>query len=255
MTILTILSFCRHRTLGWEGVIFQGDDDRIQVTNGIEIWENPDHLWGGLEMAKEIDLTKLCAALENHHQHQEQLLKELREYPNRPLSPDQEYLARPLLEGTTFVIQSDEIKISTPSSVLVQVRSPVRLRYKKLMADYREVLALAKERNLCISFVNHFRRKIRANWHSYQTELEKQCCLYESLMEWARCIQIRGVHVGYRDDAALQSCGDQCAKYMEHFYSHAICTQMVWIAKELSAHRLELDGNPEMRGKDTKIYL
>lgn len=61
--------------------------------------------------------------------------------------------------------------------------------------------------------------------------------------------------MGYRDDAALQSCGDQCAKYMEHFYSHAICTQMVWIAKELSAHRLELDGNPEMRGKGTKIYL
>lgn len=61
---MRILSYCRHKTAGWEGVIFQEDDGQVWITNGPAIWNDSEKRRASLETVAQVDLAAICKNLE-----------------------------------------------------------------------------------------------------------------------------------------------------------------------------------------------
>lgn len=53
---MKILNYCRHKKAGWEGVIFEDDFGKRQVTNGIAIWETTEKRLSQLELVNTINV-------------------------------------------------------------------------------------------------------------------------------------------------------------------------------------------------------
>lgn len=107
---LRILAFCRHKSAGWEGVIFQEDDGRTRITNGIAVWDDSEKRRAALEEVKSVDLQTICEGLERYSLHHA-LLELLRTDPEAVDKQDQEYLAEPLVEELRFQISDEKIDI------------------------------------------------------------------------------------------------------------------------------------------------
>ena len=88
---MRILAFCRHKSAGWEGVIFQEDDGRTRITNGVAVWDDSEQRRAALEEVKNVDLQAICEGLERYSLHHA-LLKLLRTAPEAADKQDQEYL-------------------------------------------------------------------------------------------------------------------------------------------------------------------
>lgn len=63
---MKIHNFCRHKTTGWEGVIFEDDFGKVYITNGLGIWEENEKRMAGLEFVSSIDLPRLYTDLERY---------------------------------------------------------------------------------------------------------------------------------------------------------------------------------------------
>ena len=63
---MKFLHYCRHKTAGWEGVVYEDDEGKCHVTNGIGIWEMNDRRRSSLETVPVIDMEKLRAYAEKY---------------------------------------------------------------------------------------------------------------------------------------------------------------------------------------------
>lgn len=63
---MKIHNFCRHKTVGWEGVIFEDDSGKVYITNGLGLWEENEKRLAGLEFVQSIDLPRLYTDLERY---------------------------------------------------------------------------------------------------------------------------------------------------------------------------------------------
>ena len=246
---MKILMFCRHKSAGWEGVIFQEDDGRIRITNGAAIWDDSEKRRASLEEVKTVELQNICDGLEHYNLH-DRLPALLR------ARMDQDYLARPLVKDLRYEISEQQIDIRCSGTILAQAKGPSPiLDQKSLLEQYSSVLKLGKERRVQISFVNHMRRKIRTHWKEYLTAAADRAQTYQKMLDQARVLEQRGIHIGYRYDKMLQE-WYRLQVYYEMFYRNGnICHEMEWIARELKDLAWEFADHPEMRGRGHKIYL
>ena len=249
------LAFCRQRTAGWEGVIFQEDDGRIRITNGMAIWEDSEKRRASLEPVDRIDLARLRDGLERYQLHG-QLAAALRSWENGETPADQEYLSRPALEDVQFLISERELCIRSEHTVYAQALAPEQvLDQRELLAQYRYVLKTAKERNIRISYTNHYHKRIRERWPSYKAAAGERDAVYQKMLEQAAMLQQRGIHLGCRDDVVLQGMYCLQERYREFYHSQNPCGEMTGIAGELKRLEKELRDHPEWGGPETRIYL
>lgn len=252
---MKIEAFCRNKKAGWTGVIFQEDDGRTRITNGTAIWDDSEKRRVGLELVEEIDLEDICNCLERYHLH-EQLLAALRAFPREAVPVDQIYLARPLLEGLTYEISETRICIKSQGSELAGARGPnARLDKKTLLEQYQRVYQAAKAQGAKINFCNHYRRKIQTVWKEYESAAAVREELYHKLMEQARVLQKRGIHVGYTDDAELQQWRELYGQYAEYYHSLNPCCTMERTAQELAGLEQALISEPNEHDVMYKVYL
>lgn len=59
---MEVLSFCRHRTAGWEGIICQRDDGKCFIVNSLGAWEDSEKRRAALEVVPEIkpEVFRIC---------------------------------------------------------------------------------------------------------------------------------------------------------------------------------------------------
>lgn len=72
-------------------MIFQEDDGRTRITNGVAVWDDSEQRRAALEEVKNVDLQAICEGLERYSLHHA-LLKLLRTAPEAADKQDQEYL-------------------------------------------------------------------------------------------------------------------------------------------------------------------
>lgn len=63
---MKMICFCRHRTAGWEGVVYEDDQGRHFVTNGLGNWELNESRRASLEEVSSIHLGELCECIEKY---------------------------------------------------------------------------------------------------------------------------------------------------------------------------------------------
>lgn len=61
---MKIIHFCRHKTAGWEGVIYQDDHGKVFITNGLGLWEDSAERRAALELVPDIQPGALYEGLE-----------------------------------------------------------------------------------------------------------------------------------------------------------------------------------------------
>lgn len=252
---MQILSFCRHKKAGWEGVIFRADNGRIRITNGFAIWDDSEKRRAALEEMEKVDLKGICEGLERYSLDHE-LLALLRTCPGATDERDQEYLSEPTLEGLVFQISEERIDIRCRGSILAQAKGPSPILDRKaLLEQYRRVYKEGRERKLQISFANHMQRKIQNRWADYLAAAEDRAQTYQKMLDHARALEKRKIHRGYRSDRVLQAWYSLQSHYDSFSHSGNPCQVLEWIAKELKGLERAFAAHPEMRGRGNKIYL
>lgn len=242
--MMKILSFCRNKKAGWEGVIFQESDGRTRITNGVGIWDDSEQRRSSLELVDWIDLSAVCAGLERYALHSP-LLECLRQLQDRDNPADREYLSRPLIAGLTCAVSESAIDIRGDSGIIAQATEPgPTLQQKELLAQYQRVLKLAKKHGIKISYRDHLRKRLRTEWQAYQETAQRRTAMFQKLLDQAQVLQIRGIHVGYRDDAAVQKWNGLYEDYRKTFWASSACSRMEQIARTLERLERSLQQEP-----------
>lgn len=253
---MKILEFCRQKTASWEGVIFQGDDGKVYITNGLAVWDDSEKRRASLEKMEHIDLGLVCERLRSY-QLNHTLLEMLQALGGTQDPVDRDYLARPLLKELTYEISAEKgIKISSSGGIVAQAAAPSPLLNKKaLLEQYQRVLTTAKSRRACICYVNHLRRTITKEWKDYLAVAKERRDLFEKLLDQAHLLQMRGIHMGYRDDAQLKKWNELCQRYEYIGRRNSPVTRMGYAADSLSEWEQEFQANPTLGGRACKVYL
>lgn len=130
-----------------------------------------------------------------------------------------------------------------------------RIHKKTLLEQYQRVYQAAKAQGTKINFCNHYRRKIQTVWKKYESAAAAREELYHKLMEQARVLQKRGIHVGYTDDAELQQWRELYGQYAEYYHSLNPCCTMERTAQELAGLEQALVLEPNEHDVMYKVYL
>jgi len=165
---------------------------------------------------------------------------------------DTEYLAKPLIPDTVFIIEEEHVSIRSPSTIHAAVQRHKPLYKNELLALYTQILQLAKERDVRISYTKHYRKKINTLWDEY----ESTCTLYDKLFyrirSQAELIRSRGLHYGTRDDMELEKLQVLCAQYGKLFYGGSIVSQVMEVCQALERYQQDFG----YQGYEiTQIYL
>ena len=253
---MQILGFYRQRTAGWEGVIYRDDAGQDYITNGLAVWDDSEKRRAGLERVECIDLDGLCQGL-RRYQLNDQLLKLLQALSGAEDPADRDYLARPLLKELTYKISPVEgINISRSGGIVAQAAAPAPLlEQKKLLEQYQRVLMTAKARRACVSYCNHLRRRITKEWKAYLDTAKERDRLFQQLLDQAHLLQMRGIHMGYSDDAQVQRWNELYGNYEKTAYRNSPVAQMLWVARTLSEWEREFQTDPELGGRGCRVYL
>ena len=253
---MRILEFCRQKTAGWEGVIYRDDAGQVHITNGLAVWDDSEKRRASLEKVEQIDLDALCQAL-RRYQMNDQMLKLLQALSGGEDPLDRDYLARPLLKELTYKISDVEgIKISSSGGIVAQAAVPEPLlEQKTLLEQYQQVLATAKARRACINYCNHLRRRITREWKDYLDTAKERSDLFQQLLDQAHLLQMRGIHMGYSDDAQVRRWNELYWSYEKTAYRNSPVTQMLWVARTLSEWERDFQNDPTLGGRGCRVYL
>lgn len=136
---------------------------------------------------------------------------------------ENEYLSRPLIEETTFTIEDDHVKITSPSTIHVGVRRIIPVESKKeLLALYKRVFRKAKSQGSKISYQHHTRKLITERWDEYAEICMGAASLFRDIIEQAKIVQARGLHYGTRDDVELENLQKLCFQHEKNYCNDSI---------------------------------
>lgn len=134
-----------------------------------------------------------------------------------PEQDDRSYLSKPLIPDTEFIIEDNKVKISCPSTLYAHVVLRPPIIKKEVLALYKRVLALAKEKKVSISYREHIHKTIRERWEEYVVASASMKALFAQIITQSRVVKERGLHYGTRDDVELEKLQRLCHQY-ENFY-------------------------------------
>lgn len=165
---------------------------------------------------------------------------------------DEEYLKRPLLDGVTYCIAEDIIKITSRHTEYINVSRFIPLDIKALLEQYDEVRQMARQRKAKISYRRHLRKKILENRDEYKNDYQEAQRLFKSMADLAKEVRSRGLHSGTTDDAVLGKLMDCQTKYSALFWRNRSISAIRDVKTALDA---ALNLLSETDSTDLTVYL
>lgn len=160
---------------------------------------------------------------------------------------DKEYLERPVLDGLTFEIRDDYIRIQSPSTSFFNFSKPDRFTQEEILTVYKNVLRLSKEENVKITYKNSYKKNLIALWPLYLQELKEYETIFEELVKKVKVLEKRGIHYGCTDDVYLDECHKTGNKLLPYFYRTSAISKVRGIYSDL----LRLEEGLKRQKKDT----
>ena len=145
------------------------------------------------------------------------------------------YLDRPLVQGITYTISDDEIKISCSHTMYCHMRlyNPKHTQ-ADLMALYKAVYRQAKEAGTSVSFKLGYKRTLKDRWTEYEQDTQKSQEIFKAAQSLALHIRDdRGIHMGSRDDEQLERLEKLQFQHQQLFYRNTAISCISDIAYRL----------------------
>jgi hypothetical protein len=122
-------------------------------------------------------------------------------------SIDNEYLSRPLVNGVKYVINDNEISISSDNTIftdIVNIGLDMSI-LKRSISNMRETKKLVKLSNGKITLKNTTKiiKFMKEHFSEFIAQVAVYHTLFEQAKEIAKGVQERGIHVGCVDDVEL----------------------------------------------------
>ena len=162
---------------------------------------------------------------------------------------DSEYLARPLIEGIVYTIESGHVRIACPHTTFANEKRIIPENKQALLSLYKKIVDAAKSQSVKISYKRRTRNLITERWTEYENACRNAGIIFDSIVETAKSIQTRGIHSGFSDDAELGKLTAHCHRHIEYHWSSNIVSQISEIAHDLQ----ELDRTLSLA--DPSLYM
>lgn len=163
-----------------------------------------------------------------------------------PERDDNSYLSKPLIPDTEFIIEDDRVKISTADTIYVHANLSPPIEKERVLALYKRVLALAKEKKISISYSSHIRRSIRERWGEYAAARASMKALFPQIITQSRVVKERGLHYGTTNDRELEKLQRLCWDYQRFHYGGSVVSLVSDILHRLECMAEDLS-EPEYR--------
>lgn len=118
------------------------------------------------------------------------------------------YLKNDLIPDVKFEIAENTIKVSSPSTIFVQMCREPEYAQKDCLGIYSQILGLAKEKGAKISYKLSSKKKLLNLWSDYTTDTSEINFIYSSVVEVLKKVQANGIHYGVVDDIVLKKAQD-----------------------------------------------
>ena len=149
-----------------------------------------------------------------------------------------DYLAREPLTEVEFLIEDNHISISSPHTSYVNQYLNPPVEKQALLDLYAQILAVAKERKVRISYPRHIRKTIRERWQEYADNVEERDAIFQQMIWQARIVEQRGLHMGTSDDDELHNLAQLTWRFQKYGYLSGIIDKFSCIHRDL-VHLLE----------------
>jgi uncharacterized membrane-anchored protein YhcB (DUF1043 family) len=132
---------------------------------------------------------------------------------------DKEYLQKELVPNVQYLINDDIVKVNSDNTNYCYINRPKEFIHGfDIMRLYKDVIKLAKQKNISISYKNKYKKIIEENYEQYTISYNQIQTLFKQIAEDFKEVQKRGIHYGTMDDYALSEAEDKRNKYGEFFY-------------------------------------
>jgi hypothetical protein len=168
------------------------------------------------------------------------------------LHGEDKYLERPLIEGVIYTIEDDYVRISCPHTLFIETRRVMPIDIDTVKNLYKDVLLLARQYSVKISYANHFKKQIDQGWAEYERSCEEVGALFSEIITQAKVVQERGIHIGSIDDTELDKLTAMQNKHNEVFWRSSIVSRFSQIKRSMEQNVQSLS-NPDLGCY--KIYL
>lgn len=111
------------------------------------------------------------------------------------------YLNREKIKNINYNITNNKIRVSTPTTIYIDVRPYKKINKKELLEKRLEIIRVARSQGISISYKNKTKNTINKNWNKYVEDIRLSEEIYQELKErWEHIRDNRGLHVGIRHD-------------------------------------------------------
>jgi len=152
-----------------------------------------------------------------------------------PERDDQSYLSKPLIPGTQFIIEDNQVRIFSTNTTYVHERLRPSVEKGNVLALYKRVLSLAKEKKVSISYSMHIRRTIKENWEEYVTACASMKAQFAQIVSQSHVVKERGLHYGASDDTELKKLQRLCWDYQKIYQSGSVVSLVTAIPAKLES--------------------
>lgn len=150
------------------------------------------------------------------------------------------YLERPLIDDVTYSISDDLVRIDSPHTLFVNAIRRTICPKDILLQRYNAVHAMAKKNGVRISYGYHIRRTIRERWQEYDDACREVGILFTSIVQQAKIVEARGIHMGSVDDDELNKLDTLVWKHDTYLTRSGIVSQIEEFGRTLLRLQEEL---------------
>ncbi len=139
-----------------------------------------------------------------------------------------EYLQRPLIEDVVYVITDNNIRVSSPGTLYINLEKRDRIQLSEVERLFRELREVAKTTpKLKLKGVTKFLPTIRELYTEYCKSVELIEKNFLEISELFRQIQTDGLHRGYVDDELLNRAYSKKSEIERQYYSNSTYSRFV----------------------------
>ena len=166
---------------------------------------------------------------------------------------DSEYLSRPLIKDVTYLIDNDCVNIFSPNTCFVRQNLLSRIDVFGLLRMYQEIIQNAKAQGVSISYSMHIKKKLINQRSEYEKCHKEAFSLFRRMVEQAKVVRDRGIHIGCSDDRELDELHEMSNQYSRYFWRDSVLSKMNEYSRRLNDLQTSLAQQNPGHGKLIKI--
>lgn len=167
----------------------------------------------------------------------------------------EEYRTREKIILENAIVNENKIYVTSDSTCYINLEKVEKIDIKGLLELYKEIIKIAKEKKVSISYKNGYKKKLIELEHSYNVAYSDYEESFNDLV-WLWKLQLeQGIRVGYRDDVLYYKAILPIKFKIEKMFNR---DQVMSIIKEIkySLEKTKDDlTKDEMFGVVTKIFI